>query len=542
MSNGLGVRAVGGAVAINGPSLRSCSENGVGFSAIDGGTVSLTGTGHTIQSVSRAAVQISNTAIGSAGVTFQSLASTGANSGIILDGTGSAGGLTVSGNGGVCTPLDPSCTGGTIQSTSGDGISLTDTRSPSFASMHILSTAGNGVDGTTTTNFAFNNGFIEDSGTAHGADAANISFGDFETGTERNLSGVVSITGNILRSSYFYGIDILDFDGTISAADISANTISSDATEVSSMGSGIRLVAVGSDSSVANVTRANIANNTVTDFPGLFGIVVSGGNAHLDGPAGIVGVANDPTDVVTITGNQVAGPSASAGFAASAIIVNVAGSGQGNFDVSANGTLGNPVGNSTDAAIAIQSAGFAIVTATADGNVIAAHNDAGAPGIAATTGRIFSSADTPWLAVRIEGNTINETNGNGILVAAHDATGHLDATIWNNAVTAPLGAGQNGIRIDAGNIDSADDSVCLSISNNSANGTTLLDEGIGLYKQGSTTTTNDFGIEGMNAAAASPDVETYVDAQNPQSSVGGSGRRTILLSATSGFANCATAP
>jgi len=66
----------------------------------------------------------------------------------------------------------------------------------------------------------------------------------------------------------------------------------------------------------------------------------------------------------------------------------------------------------------------------------------------------------------------------------------------------------------------------------------LSPEGIGLRKQGTVSTTHDFGVNGM-AATSTTGVETYVDGLNPASSVNpGTGLRTLLISATSGFSNC----
>ncbi len=56
----------------------------------------------------------------------------------------------------------------------------------------------------------------------------------------------------------------------------------------------------------------------------------------------------------------------------------------------------------------------------------------------------------------------------------------------------------------------------------------------GLRKQGTTSTTNDFGVNGM-AATSSPGVEAYVDGLNP------AGGGTLLISATSGFTEYAFA-
>jgi hypothetical protein len=72
--------------------------------------------------------------------------------------------------------------------------------------------------------------------------------------------------------------------------------------------------------------------------------------------------------------------------------------------------------------------------------------------------------------------------------------------------------------------------------------------GIGLRKQGTVSTTNDFGVEGM-AATSSPGVEQFVGngagGLNPGSANGngdGSVNGVLLISAASGFSNCNTAP
>jgi hypothetical protein len=214
----------------------------------------------------------------------------------------------------------------------------------------------------------------------------------------------------------------------------------------------------------------------------------------------------------------------------------VNGKGQGAFDISNNGTVANPLGNSTGIAISLGSFGSASVTAHIDNNVIAAHNQSGAPGIGAGTSQTWGASDSPTLTVTVNNNTISQTDGNGILVTARDATGHVNATIKNNNVAAPLSANRNGIRVDAGNSVSVDDDVCLDIAGNTSAGSGLSPEAIGLRKQGTSSTVNAFGIEGM-AATSSPGVESFVSSQqNPGS------QSTLLISATSGFSNCNTAP
>ena len=58
--------------------------------------------------------------------------------------------------------------------------------------------------------------------------------------------------------------------------------------------------------------------------------------------------------------------------------------------------------------------------------MIVAHNDAGAQGIRVGTGRTSTAADSPTLSITIEGNTISQTDGPGILAAA----GHLNVYVF----------------------------------------------------------------------------------------------------------------
>jgi hypothetical protein len=148
---------------------------------------------------------------------------------------------------------------------------------------------------------------------------------------------------------------------------------------------------------------------------------------------------------------------------------------------------------------------------------------------------VTAFTETPTLNIAVTGNTISQTDGNGILLVARDAAGHLNAGVRNNNVAAPLGGLRPGIRLDAGNTNSTDDAVCLDISGNTSAGTGGATQGIGLRKQGTVPGTNDFGIEGM-AATSSPGVESFVDGLNP------AGNGTLLISATSGFTSCNTAP
>src|SRR6185503_7583855 len=108
------------------------------------------------------ALNVVDTTIGASGLRFQSISANGASSGIVLNNTGSSGSFSVVGN----TPFSTvggNNSGGTIQNTSGHGISLNATLSPSFKSMNIHDTGGSGIQGTNVTNFTFTSSKIYNS-------------------------------------------------------------------------------------------------------------------------------------------------------------------------------------------------------------------------------------------------------------------------------------------------------------------------------------------------------------------------------------------
>jgi hypothetical protein len=506
------------------------------FSATGGGTVNVTGSANTLATTTGTALNVTNTTIGAGGLSFRSIAANGAVNGIVLNNTGASGGLSVAGNGGTCTSSG-TCTGGTIQNTTGAGISLTSTTSPSFDRMFVQNTGDSGVKGTGVTNFSFTNGKIDNSGTANVVDASNIGFNASTGGADTNLSGVVTITGNTLTNAWYHGIGIRNTAGTIANLTISSNTFTSGTTTggnfPSSIGSGIRVIAFGSASSAASITKATIDANKVNNFPGAVGIQVQCGNSSsAAAPSSTCGTPGNATNAIAMTTNEINKPGngATTKTGAEGMIALVNGVGQGNFTIT-----GNNIQQTTGTSISSSAFGNATVTETISNNTIVANNTVASQGIGVGTSTTASfGTDSPHLTATITGNTVSQADGNGILAVARDSsTGQLDVSIKNNTVAAPLSGVRPGIRVDAGSA-TGDNDVCADISGNTSAGSggSL---GIGLRKQGTSTTVNAFGIEGM-AATSSPGVEAYVAGLNP------AGGGVFLISATSGFTNCGTAP
>ncbi len=520
------------------------TSTGEGFAATSNtttGGLHITGT-NDITSTSATALRVTNTTIGSSNLNFRKVSS-GNNtaaadpaSGIVLNTTGSLGRLIVAGNGGSCTSL-ATCTGGAIQNMTSHGISLASTLNPSFTRMAIQNTAGSGIDGTGVNGFTLQNSFIDNSGTGGGADESNLAFDVQAAGTETNLSGVVTIINNTLTNARYHGVRILNFNGTISNLNISSNTITSSTAVASSLGSGIHLQFIGSSTTVSNLTMATIANNVITNFPSDAGIEVKGGNSTAAGTGGTMGTPGSGTNVVSITGNLIAGQSAANRMGTMAIDTGVSGGNSGsrsqaNFDISSNGTVANPISNMAGIAIGVANTGYATTTYTVNNNVIVANNTVASGGIAGGNGIVSATAETPDMTITANNNNISATDGNGILLVGRGVTGILKAKIQNNTVGAPLTGVRPGIRVDAGNASSVDDAVCVNISGNTSAGSGGT-QGIGLRKQGTTSTINDFGIHNLpGGSTATPNVEAYVNGLNP------AGGGTLLISATSGFSTC----
>ncbi len=156
---GATINFTGGGLDIDTTSGAGFLATGGGPAATTGGTVTVTGTGNHLTSTTGTALNITNTTIGASNVTFQDVSANGGANGIVLNNTGATGHLAVTGTGAANS-------GGTIQNTTGAGISLTSTLSPTFNDINVQSTGGSGINGTDVTNFTLTNSTINNSGNA----------------------------------------------------------------------------------------------------------------------------------------------------------------------------------------------------------------------------------------------------------------------------------------------------------------------------------------------------------------------------------------
>ncbi|MEQ1921296.1 MAG: carboxypeptidase regulatory-like domain-containing protein, partial [Pyrinomonadaceae bacterium] len=215
----------GGSITFGG-GLALSTTSGIGFNATGGGTVIAAQTPpltvNTIASTTGTALNVVNTNIGGGGLTFRSISSNGGTAdGIILDTTGSTGGLTVVGDG-TNTSVGGNGSGGTIANkggadntpSQGTGIYLNNTRNVVLRRMTINGTNTNyGIRGTSV------NGFTLEYSTVGGINGTNfntapynagegsIYFGDTAT---NGVTGTATFTSNNISGGQWNNFSIIN--------------------------------------------------------------------------------------------------------------------------------------------------------------------------------------------------------------------------------------------------------------------------------------------------------------------------------------------
>jgi hypothetical protein len=378
------------------------TTSGAGFSATGGGTVNVTGANNSITSGAATALNITNTTIGANGLTFQTISSGGGSAtGIILDGTGSSGGLTVTGDG-TNTSVGGNSSGGTIanksgadgSTTTGIGIYLNNTSNVALRRMTVNGTNQNyGIRGNQVTGFVLEYSTVEGTnGTAASlADPENYGEGSIHFGnaTANGVMGTVTFTNNNISGGRARNLSIVNTVAGTTTLTIKGNTF------------GLTQNVLGGNSSLAVEARVSS------------GVVI---NATVGGPA-----AGEPN---TFTG-------------AAGDLANFTGQQNTTMDVVfrnnviSNSHAGNIIGGGS---LNLSTAGT--MTFTVDSNTMRDAN-----GSAVTLFKASPLSGTPSLSGTFTNNTIGvagvtdsgSRTGNGIFVSAGGA-GTMSFTIRNNAI------------------------------------------------------------------------------------------------------------
>lgn len=259
---------------------------------------------NTLTTTSGTALNVANTTIGSGGIEFRSISSNGAANGIVLNTTGSSGNLIVRGTGSAGS-------GGTIQSSTSDGISITSARLPTLSHLNITNNGNasgeNGLKFTnvtgsgtltslTVTGSAHNNLYLSNStGTVDSLVISGGSYSNNQAATGNNgimmefLAGTanatsISISGATISGNQATGLQVIGGGaGTIGSLTVSGNTFTNNN------------IAMDMDNQDTATFRFNVANNTT----------ITGNTSHAVNNFSATGAGHDGTFQGRYDGNSI---------------------------------------------------------------------------------------------------------------------------------------------------------------------------------------------------------------------------------------------
>ena len=461
-SNGVTLSSNSGAtINFTGGGLEITTTTGTGFTATNGGTVSVQGSGNTINSSSGAtALNVVSTGIGASNLNFQSISSNGGSStGIILDNTGTSGGLIVNGDG-TNTTLGGNSSGGTItgktganlSTTTGIGIYLNNTRNVVLRRMTFNGTKENfAIRGNSVVNFTMEYCTVTGS---------NGNSADHDEGSVRfeNLTGSASILACNISGGFEDNIRIVNNSGTLNRITIDNTTIGANSIDNGNDG----IIIEGSNSATVNVTVQNstftssradliqvsMIENANSDFV-FTGNICSNNHPAISTGGGGVTIGNDAGNMtVTMSNNSFRDAVGTA-----ILMVNGTNLGSGNLTATlSNNTIGVAAttnsGSLEGDGIKIQHAGGGgILTALVQNNQVRQYNNQGIhfqAGAGLATGGNFN--------ITVTGNTVSNPGTNmsigGVFQGIHLNNGvtPLDnfLTCIHIGANVITGSGRNG--------------------------------------------------------------------------------------------------
>lgn len=241
----------GTTISFNNSVLAITTTSGIGFNATGGAmAINVTGAGNTINSGTATALKIQNSTIGASGLTFQSITSSGGSgTGIILDNTGTNGGLTVTGTGGAGS-------GGTIASKTGSdgstatgiGVYMNNTRSNAFSWMQISDCQNFGIRGLNVTSVTMSNIVVNGTnGTSSPSHEGSVIFD--------NAFGTCALVNSTVRGSIEDNFRVENDSGTLTSFTVANCTIGNNSTNSGNIG--VRIA-----SKVSAVMTATVRNCT----------------------------------------------------------------------------------------------------------------------------------------------------------------------------------------------------------------------------------------------------------------------------------------
>ena len=435
-----GSTTTGHLVAFTGGGLDIDTTSGSGLSSTSGGQLTVGGTGNSITTGTGTGLTVDSSGITSGNLTLDAVSSNGAVNGIRLNSTGSAGGVSITGTGGACATTADACTGGTIQSTTQDAISLTSTQGITLQRMKVRNSLGNGIRGSSVTNFALRDSVVDNNGDDPATDEAGLHF--------TNLAGTDEITRTLVANSPEDNARIVNSSGTLSQLNVTDSTFRD--TDTLSPGNNGLLIQADGGSITADVLGDTFLRNRANGLQ-----VITNGTGSMD-----IEVDDSAGQQSTFDDNNIG--------------VSIAHNSSGTFafgvrDLTIDGLNVAPGtgGSASPININLASAATTPMIGSVTGNTVTNSNSTTGPGLR------FTGNGSAAMTVLVDANNISQVANRGIEVIARDGSNRINATITNNTVTLNNALSADGIRVDAGSVSTDTTIVCADIRANTSTTTAV---------------------------------------------------------------------
>ncbi|GGJ45053.1 ExeM/NucH family extracellular endonuclease [Deinococcus roseus] len=475
------------------------------FTAINGGTVSATDTSSTLTTSSGIAVNVQNTSIGSSNLKFRSVSSNGASNGIVLNTTGSSGGLQVVGNG-------SSGTGGTIQNSTAAGISLTSTSKTSLSYLNVQSSADHGILGSSVTDLTLASDSITSNGNASGEHGVYIT----------NLFGSNSITSTSVTNSAASNVYIQNNSGTLSALNVTGSTFSNTSSNTNSDNNFLL------DAYNAAVINANITGNTFSSTK----------NSHFN-----LTINNTVSGTVYFKNNTLTG--GYTGSVGQNINVGAASTYTGSFNYEISG---NNQTNAAAVALAVDVAG-GTVQGKITGNTLGTGDANPCVNITNRDGINVRIQENAVHTINISNNILNKCTNRGLYVSARASAAGLNpvanVTIQGNQFSNFTDANSSdSIFIESGTSSGTTPTICLnlgdasnaSLKNTVVSGTFNVTNRASRAVRLAKVTTSTFNLAGLSGGTDATAATSYVNART----IFSSGNATAASGTYGSVGSCST--
>jgi hypothetical protein len=453
------------------------------FAATGGGTVTSTSTASTITTTTGTGVSVVNTSIGASDLTFRSVDVDGNDTlptnGILLNNTGSSGGLIVTGTGSTGS-------GGTIRDTSGDPVSATSTTDLSLDGVTVTSNLGTGIDGSSVDGMVLDQVTITDNGDNAATDDSGIDLIGL-TGTNGGAHPT-SITNSTITNNFEFEIQITNSSGTLGNLQMSGNTVSANGLQLSH-GNLFNFLALGNANMTLNMTSGSFTGNTDTSG----GKIVTATGTQCD-HSGTGGTMTCNISNTTYTNNNV-GPQASVANGGNMqsdfnTVTATGGRAHGvNYFVAASytGSFGATLRNSTVGTLGVpgsaSSLGFGVrmqmegVSTAASVRLAVTNNivqETSSFNLINVNQGIAGQTSTTPVNATITGNTLRNSGARAILVSQNNATdadsaGNTCADVSGNTMSNIVGQAGDGTRIRLRRLDANDGGQSFRVRQADAN-------------------------------------------------------------------------